>query len=435
MAYNSAPLKFSDHRPVYALFQCTVNIIDEQLRDKISRDLYKRRKADVGEATANGNTEDTEDEDLIGYEAIEPGLPPASSDRQKWWLDNGKQARSTVVPPKSIDGSHSTILNPNRPANPFVPTDEPDWVTVPRAGSRLSSFSSMSTSPYEHINHSSFLPSVSSTPPRKLPPPYDPSALPARLARMATNDDQHQMQFKKKEVLPPPAPPPRRQTAQMYFPPPPNQTPIPTSGTQNIKQVPAPPPPRPASAASGASGASQKTIKGPPPAVAKKPQHLTTSPTPPSADMFLDTTKGRPTPPRRPSSSIQSVSRSALAESLHRTASARENSSTHSTPVLPPPRRAGTSHISSPSSSGIKGWTPPGSVGLVGLSKGGDRPALPARKPVPPPPPSTGVNKSATGARPIPPPARKPVTRSAAVDLLGDHQGDAMGGWEALKPT
>jgi hypothetical protein len=33
--------------------------------------------------------DETDDEDLLGYESVEPGLPPASSDRRKWWLDNG----------------------------------------------------------------------------------------------------------------------------------------------------------------------------------------------------------------------------------------------------------------------------------------------------------------------------------------------------------
>ncbi|KAI8288642.1 Inositol-1,4,5-trisphosphate 5-phosphatase 1 [Colletotrichum sp. SAR11_57] len=130
LAYNSAPLKFSDHRPV------------------ISHDLYQRRKAEVGDSTANLDSEETDDEDLIGYEAIEPGLPPASSDRQKWWLENKQQARADVKQPRAPDG-HTTILNPNRPPNPFTPTTEPDWVNVPR--SRLSSFSSVSTSPYEHV--------------------------------------------------------------------------------------------------------------------------------------------------------------------------------------------------------------------------------------------------------------------------------------------
>ncbi|KAK7745367.1 Inositol-1,4,5-trisphosphate 5-phosphatase 1 [Cytospora paraplurivora] len=192
LAYNSAPLNFSDHRPVYALFECIVNIVDEPLRDKISRDVYLRRKAEVGDATANMDGMDTEDEDLIGYDAIEPGLPPASSDRRKWWLDNGKLAQSGIIPPPGMDGSTSTILNPSRQPNPFVPSDEPDWVTIPRVDSRLS-LSSISTSPYEHISHSNLLPSLSSptisgTPPhRKLPPPYDSSTLPVRKNRSATS--------------------------------------------------------------------------------------------------------------------------------------------------------------------------------------------------------------------------------------------------------
>ncbi len=58
--------KFSDHRPVLATFDCTVSIIDEPLRDKISREIYAKRKADVGHPTTNVNGEDTDDEELIG---------------------------------------------------------------------------------------------------------------------------------------------------------------------------------------------------------------------------------------------------------------------------------------------------------------------------------------------------------------------------------
>lgn len=428
LAYNCAPLRFSDHRPVYALFDCTVSIVDEPHRDRISRDIYLRRKAEVGDATANVNTEDTEDEDLIGYDAIEPGLPPASSDRQKWWLDNGKLAQSSITPPRGMDGSTSTVLNPNRQPNPFVPSDEPDWVTVPRADSRLSSFSSISTSPYEHINHSTLLASsVSSTPPqRKLPPPYDPSALPARVGRLALNEEQNQLQFKKLDT--PPAPPPARKplTQAPTFPPPPNQTPIPGITNQVRKQAPIPPPPR---SASTVSAASQKTTKGPPP-VARKPAHLlSTSPTGPDLETSPSTeTKAKPIPPRRPSSSVQNVSRAAIRDGLHRTASARETyNRNHEQPPMPPPRRAGTSSAAS----GAPGWAPPGAVGLVGLSKEG-RPTVPARKPVPgTPSPTSPSGRSA----PIPAP-KKPAlnARSPVVDLLGDD-GASVGGWEALKPS
>lgn len=449
LAYNCAPLKFSDHRPVYALFDCNVSIVDEPLRDRISRDVYLRRKSEVGDATANMDLLDTEDEDLIGYDAIEPGLPPASSDRQKWWLENGKQAHSNISPPQSMDGSTSTILNPNRQPNPFMPSDEPDWVTVPRADSRLSSWSNISTSPYEHINHSTLLPSLSTssnTPPhRKLPPPYDPSTLPARVGRLAPNEDsQHPLQFKKIEA--PPAPPPRRSNAQApSFPPPPNQTPVPSVFSQAKRQILPPPPPSqtpvpvassqekrqvlpppPSRSVSSTSANSQHTFKGPPPTVAKKPSHLlSTSPTPPELETFSNTeAKAKPIPPRRPSSSVQGASRSGIQEGLYRTTSARE---AHQQPMLPPPRRAGTASIASSSNTG---WGPPGAVGLVGLSKQ-DRPSLPARKPVPA---NSPINTSGFSL-PVPAPKKPGLKpKSPVVDLLGDD-GATIGSWEALKPS
>jgi hypothetical protein len=87
--YEAAPLRFSDHRPVYATFQCTVNKVDEKKKEQLSQEMYRQRRTIVGDTHAAGQMDDTDDEDLIGYDSIEPGLPPASSDRRKWWLDNG----------------------------------------------------------------------------------------------------------------------------------------------------------------------------------------------------------------------------------------------------------------------------------------------------------------------------------------------------------
>ncbi|THW77257.1 hypothetical protein D6D17_10354, partial [Aureobasidium pullulans] len=164
--YNTAPLKFSDHRPVYATFQCTITVIDEKKKQDISEGLYRQRRAVVGGHTANTRAEDTEDEDLLGYESIEPGLPPASSDRRKWWLDNGVPVRSQVKAPESH------VRNPSRPPNPFSTTSEPDWVKVPRPNppaSRAASIrernSSAATSS-ENLNRRS---TVSN---RKLPPAW-----------------------------------------------------------------------------------------------------------------------------------------------------------------------------------------------------------------------------------------------------------------------
>ncbi|ORY00017.1 SacI homology domain-domain-containing protein [Clohesyomyces aquaticus] len=125
--YDAAPLKFSDHRPVYATFQCLINKVDEKKKEQLSREMYRQRRTVVGDSRAGGEADDSEDEDLIGYDSIEPGLPPASSDRRKWWLDNGLPARSRVQAP-----SNDHLPNPKRPSNPFTPSPEPDWVEVKR---------------------------------------------------------------------------------------------------------------------------------------------------------------------------------------------------------------------------------------------------------------------------------------------------------------
>lgn len=80
---------FSDHRPVFGTFQCTITAIDEKTKDAISEQLYNKRRAVVGDDTANTRAADTDEEDLMGYESVQAGFPPASSDKRKWWLDGG----------------------------------------------------------------------------------------------------------------------------------------------------------------------------------------------------------------------------------------------------------------------------------------------------------------------------------------------------------
>jgi len=123
--YDSAPLKFSDHRPVWGLFQCQINVIDQATKDRISEELYMKRRAAVQGQSSSAKEFETDEESLIGYESIEPGLPPASSDKRKWWLDNGMPARSAVKP--HPDGSHT---DGSTTGNPFTPVSESDWVQV-----------------------------------------------------------------------------------------------------------------------------------------------------------------------------------------------------------------------------------------------------------------------------------------------------------------
>ncbi|KAL5121928.1 Inositol-1,4,5-trisphosphate 5-phosphatase 1 [Pleosporales sp. CAS-2024a] len=127
--YDAAPLRFSDHRPVYATFQILVQRIDERKKEALKEELYAQRREVVGDTRAGGGDDESDDEDLLGYESVEPGLPPASSDRRKWWLDNGLPAKARIQPPQE-----GYMPNPKRPSNPFTPSPEPDWVDVQRMG-------------------------------------------------------------------------------------------------------------------------------------------------------------------------------------------------------------------------------------------------------------------------------------------------------------
>ncbi|KAJ5875527.1 Inositol-1-4-5-trisphosphate 5-phosphatase 1 [Penicillium subrubescens] len=119
--YHTADLRCSDHRPVYAKFDCIIDIVDIALKDNLRRLLYEEKQRDALSDTIN--LLDMDDEDSAPQDPIAPGLPPASSDRSKWWLDNGVAAKAAVQPPKA-----GLVPNPQRKSNPFSMDDEPDWI-------------------------------------------------------------------------------------------------------------------------------------------------------------------------------------------------------------------------------------------------------------------------------------------------------------------
>ncbi|KAK9242543.1 SacI homology domain-containing protein [Lipomyces tetrasporus] len=110
IAYNCAQLMFSDHRPVYASFRVTVHTVNEPLKEKLSQELYAKRRGYVGQLL-----------DLDGEDSEK--LPPPSTDKHKWWNDGGQSARVTIAAPRP-----NMIVNPYRPANPFSPTTQPDFI-------------------------------------------------------------------------------------------------------------------------------------------------------------------------------------------------------------------------------------------------------------------------------------------------------------------
>lgn len=67
-----------------------IDVVDVGMKDKLSRSLYNERQHQLYGAPANtsGRT-DTGGEEIPLRRSISPGLPPASSDHRKWWLDHG----------------------------------------------------------------------------------------------------------------------------------------------------------------------------------------------------------------------------------------------------------------------------------------------------------------------------------------------------------
>jgi hypothetical protein len=80
----------SDHRPVWATFDCVIDIVDHASKEKLRRSIYEGKQGRDQVSLANDvSLLDLDDDEGTGV-SIAPGLPPASSDRSRWWLDNGE---------------------------------------------------------------------------------------------------------------------------------------------------------------------------------------------------------------------------------------------------------------------------------------------------------------------------------------------------------
>ncbi|KAF7713340.1 Uncharacterized protein PECH_001493 [Penicillium ucsense] len=119
--YHTADLRCSDHRPVFAKFDCKIDVVDLNRKDNLRRELYKERQRDT--LPLSVDLLDFDEEDNYTQGPIAPGLPPASSDRSRWWLDKGAPAKAEIQAPKP-----GFVPNPLRKSNPFSADTEPDWI-------------------------------------------------------------------------------------------------------------------------------------------------------------------------------------------------------------------------------------------------------------------------------------------------------------------
>jgi len=73
LAYSSAPLTISDHRPVYAAYRTDVSIVDEEKKHELSKKIYEEFKIkddSVGPTSLLSTDDDIEDIELEAY--LEP---------------------------------------------------------------------------------------------------------------------------------------------------------------------------------------------------------------------------------------------------------------------------------------------------------------------------------------------------------------------------
>jgi synaptojanin len=126
--YHSANLKMSDHRPVYATFMVQCRIVEDTKREQLAREIYEERKTMIGEVVGGdvGKYIDLSGKRRDPFNMSLTLVPPPSSDKRKWWLDNDASSRVEIPKPPG----EGWQLNPSRPKNPFVPTTEPDWIKV-----------------------------------------------------------------------------------------------------------------------------------------------------------------------------------------------------------------------------------------------------------------------------------------------------------------
>ncbi|VEU21128.1 DEKNAAC102075 [Brettanomyces naardenensis] len=126
--YNSVPsFQFSDHKPVYGVFNVDVDIVDETTKSEIEQGLYEMRKLEVGGVNSIISNDLTEGQSKV----LRYGLPAPSNRDSKWWLveedSNGTEERRVKVRFKELE-SGEYVVNPKLPKNPFVSTTEADFV-------------------------------------------------------------------------------------------------------------------------------------------------------------------------------------------------------------------------------------------------------------------------------------------------------------------
>lgn len=192
-SYGCVPnIMFSDHRPVYATFRATVIIVDEEIKRKLAKELYNRRRLEVGDANDLVTLID------LNETTLTHGLPPPSSDGRKWWIAGGQ---SSKVPFPAPPGS---FINPDRDPNPFVP--DTDFIKPPLPP-RPATFSAATTlQPIPASAPASSSTSASVSAPHVKPKPINRVSTTGHLPSPTASSSTGPHTIRKKSLSPPPVP-------------------------------------------------------------------------------------------------------------------------------------------------------------------------------------------------------------------------------------
>ncbi|KAG5438606.1 hypothetical protein PCANB_002712 [Pneumocystis canis] len=106
LSYNSSPLTFSDHRPVYAHFQASVTIVDDELKEKLRENIYNCRKLKTEQSIDN----DDITRDLIDLKYMSHSNSFIFKDRKKIVLENNILLNVlTKISTESMSSSRSFV--------------------------------------------------------------------------------------------------------------------------------------------------------------------------------------------------------------------------------------------------------------------------------------------------------------------------------------
>lgn len=107
--YSSANLRFSDHRPVWAIFTCMISVVDEKQKAHLQHTLYRKYRHSTRAVVAS----EPEKADANTGKLYHPGIFSRTQESaigaayDKWWLNHGQSQCYSLIYESPRDKSNS----------------------------------------------------------------------------------------------------------------------------------------------------------------------------------------------------------------------------------------------------------------------------------------------------------------------------------------